>query len=377
MNSEKKHEVTQLDFHFMALAIREAERGLYTAHPNPRVGCILVKDGQIVSRGYHRLTGTGHAEANALSSAQADIRGATAYCTLEPCSFAGRTPSCAEALVSAGVSRVVCGMEDPHPNNRGKGFEILRKAGIEVVNGILETSNRQLNPGHIRKYESAMPYTRLKLAMSLDGKTALANGESKWITGPDARKDVQRLRARSSAIVTGVQTVIDDDPLMSVRASELDFEDAKLASEVERRVVVVDSTLRTPKHSQLLQNTSTVLACCDDISDTKRDEYKQYPLMLLPEDGNGRVNLKSLLAKLAADDCNEVLFECGASLSASLIRAELVDEIIVYIAPKLLGASARSLVDLSIEKMTDSFELEFSDQRQVGADIRMTLTRKV
>ena len=164
--------------------------------------------------------------------------------------------------MAAGVSRVVCGMEDPHPKNRGKGFEILKQAGIEVVNGMLEQSNRKLNPGHIRKFESGMPYTRLKLAMSMDGKTALANGESKWITGPEARKDVQRLRARSSAIVTGVQTVIDDDPQMSVRASELDVDDAKLASEIERRIVIVDSNLRTPKHSQLLANPFTVLACC-------------------------------------------------------------------------------------------------------------------
>ena len=376
MSNHKQSPVTQIDFHFMALAIREAERGLYTAHPNPRVGCILVKDGKIISRGYHRLTGTGHAEANALAAAKTDVKGATAYCTLEPCSYTGRTGSCAEALVAAGVSRVVCGMEDPHPKNRGKGFEILKQAGIEVVNGMLEQSNRKLNPGHIRKFESGMPYTRLKLARSMDGKTALANGESKWITGPEARKDVQRLRARSSAIVTGVQTVIDDDPQMSVRASELDVDDAKLASEIERRIVIVDSNLRTPKHSQLLANPFTVLACCEGVSEKRRAEYNAYNLLSLPEDGKARVNLKSLLTKLAEDDCNEVLFECGASLSASLIEAELVDEVIIYIAPKLLGASGRSLVDLNIESMSQSFDLEFTDQRQVGADVRMTLCRK-
>ena len=376
MSGNQPSTVTQTDLHFMALAIREAERGLYTAHPNPRVGCILVKNGEIISRGYHRLTGTGHAEANALAAAKTDVRGATAYCTLEPCSYKGRTGSCAEALVSAGVTRVVCGMQDPHPKNRGKGFEILKQAGIEVVNGILEQSNRALNPGHIRKFESAMPYTRLKLAMSMDGKTALANGESKWITGPQARKDVQRLRARSSAIVTGVQTVIDDDPQMSVRSSELGVEDAKLASEIERKIVVVDSTLRTPKHAQLLANPATVIACAEGVSDARRAEYNEYALMSLPDDGKGRVNLKSLLAKLAANDCNEVLFECGASLSASLIEAQLVDEIIIYVAPKLLGASARSLVDLNIDSMSQSCDLEFTDQRQVGSDIRLTLSRK-
>ena len=208
--------------YFMARALRCAEQGMFTAHPNPRVGAVVVRDGRIIGEGYHRRTGGPHAEVEALASVNGDVSGTSVYCTMEPCSFEGRTPSCAQMLIDRGVKQVIYGMEDPHPKNRGLGFSMLRAAGVEVVGPVLEASVRQLNPGHIKRYETGMPYVRLKVAASLDGRTALANGESQWITGDAARRDVQRLRARSGAILTGVGTVNADDPSLTVREEQLD-----------------------------------------------------------------------------------------------------------------------------------------------------------
>ena len=229
MNSERKSirwertvvSAKRTDAAYLARALRIAERGIFTTHPNPRVGCVLVKEDRIVGEGYHFKAGDDHAEGSALKVAGHDARGATAYVTLEPCSFTGRTPSCAAALVAAGVSRVVVAMIDPDPRNAGAGLQMLRDAGVEVITPLMEDSARALNPGHVKRHETGVPYIRLKLAMSLDGKTALRNGESHWITGNEARRDVQRLRAASSAIVTGVQTVINDDPMLTVRDDDL------------------------------------------------------------------------------------------------------------------------------------------------------------
>jgi len=358
------------DAKFMSLALREAERGLYTAHPNPRVGCVLVKDNEIIGKGFHLQTGHGHAEANALQEAGGDAAGATAYVTLEPCSFKGRTPSCADALIKAGVVRVVYAMEDPHTENRGLGFTKLRNAGLQVDGPILEQSARALNPGHIRKFETKMPYVRLKMAMSLDGKTALKNGSSQWITGPEARRDVQRLRAKSSAIVTGVQTVIDDNPSLSVRQDEIDVEFPQLASEVDRQIVVLDPEKRIPLTSKLLSNPNLLLVTLNDPKNTAHLSAEQVQLAA---DGNRRIDLSALLRELAKRDCNEVLFECGATLAGSLVSNQLVDEFIIYIAPKLMGHTSLSLLKMGeIVLMDEVPELDITDIRQIGSDIRIS-----
>jgi diaminohydroxyphosphoribosylaminopyrimidine deaminase/5-amino-6-(5-phosphoribosylamino)uracil reductase len=360
---------------FMALALREAERGLYTAQPNPRVGCLLVKDGEIVGRGFHLQTGQGHAEANALRDAGARADGATCYVTLEPCSFVGRTPSCADALISAGVKTVVYAMTDPHTRNQGLGLAKLRDAGIDVVGPVLEVSARALNPGHIRRFETGLPFVRLKLAMSLDGKTALANGDSQWITSAAARQDVQRLRARSSVVVTGVETVISDDPAMTVRADELEVEYADLAATVARSIIVMDTHLRIPRVSRILQNPQTQVACSAAAALTMADadqETRRIRTMATSLGPDGRLDIRELLHHLASQDNNEVLFECGATLAGSLVHSGLVDEIVLYMAPRLMGKDARSLLNIpAIGNMGDLIELDIQDVRQVGPDLRL------
>lgn len=355
------------DARFMAEAFRLAWRGLGSTDPNPRVGCVLVRDGKIVGRGYHIQDGHGHAEANALADAGESARGATAYVTLEPCSFRGRTPSCASALVTAGVTRVVAAATDPHPRNQGAGFEILRQAGITVETGVLESEATGLNPGLALRYVESRPFVRLKLAMSLDGRTALANGESQWITGPEARQDVQRLRARSMAIVTGVQTVIDDDPSLTVRADELSgLAHPDVAVSRRRPVYVLDPNNRAPANLRLRSNPdATWVTLADDL-----------PMAI--NDGHGRIDLRAFLAWLATEgECNEVLFECGATLGGALVAQDLVDELVVYVAPKLMGADARALLQLpEIDTMGAVKTMQISDVRQVGTDVRLTLARR-
>lgn len=360
---------TVTDAAWMAEAIRLAERGSYTTHPNPCVGAVIVNQGNVVGRGFHLRHGEGHAEANALAEAGEAARGACVYCTLEPCSFHGRTPSCAKSLIDAGVSRVVVGMVDPDPRNAGAGLAMLRDSGVDVVCPMMEASVRALNPGHIKRHEKGVPYIRLKLGMSLDGKTALSNGESKWITGKAARRDVQKLRARSSAVITGVQTVIDDDPAMTVRANELEAEFAELAATVPRRIVVLDPRLRINRNAQILKNPNTLLVCLEASS---ADPDIKCEKMRLPSDGHNRIALPALLSRLADLECNEVLFECGATLAASVLDGGLADELVVYIAPAALGADARSLLNLAkIDSMKDRIEFKVADVRHIGEDIRM------
>lgn len=359
--------------HWMAMALREAERGLYTTHPNPRVGCVLVKDNVLIATGFHARAGEGHAEARALAAAGEQARGATCYATLEPCSFFGRTPACSDALINAGVARLVYAMTDPHPGNCGEGLEKLRAAGMEVIGPVLEESARTLNPGHVRRFEAGMPYVRAKLAMSLDGKTALASGASQWITGSAARQDVQRLRARSSAIVTGVDTVIADNPSLTVRAGELGGDDstAALAAAIHRPIIVLDTALRIPSAAGLLANPMTRIACAPEAA--AASSRGDVQTLVVQRGQSGHLDLADLLRQLAAQDCNEVLFECGATLAGSLVAAGLVDELVIYIAPRLMGANARSLLNLpAIDTMGDLVELEISDVRSVGQDLRIT-----
>lgn len=351
----------------MADALRLAEKGRYSVHPNPTVGCVLVRQDEVVGRGYHVRVGTHHAEAAALEMAGESARGATAYVTLEPCSFKGRTPSCADSMIKAGVSRVFVATIDPDPRNAGKGLQMLRDAGIEVIHPVLEASAKQLLKGHILRLTEQRPYVRLKLAMSLDGGTALANGDSKWITSAESRADVQKLRAMSGAIVTGVQTVIDDDPQLTVRSEQLNVLHAGEAISVNRPVYVLDPTLRVPRDAKLLAAANTVL-----VSTGATDNALENEVLPLP-DRDGRVDLKALLNELANREHSNVLFECGRTLAGSVIEQSLADEVIIYVAAKLMGQDARSLLKLhEIARMADLVVLTTSDIRQVGADFRIT-----
>jgi len=354
---------------YLALAIREAERGMYTARPNPRVGCVLVRDDVVIGKGFHLQTGAAHAEVGAIKAAGGDIRGSTAYVTLEPCSFVGRTPSCADTLIEKGVRRVVFAAEDPHPGNRGKGLEKLRAAGIEVVGPLLESSAIALNAGHFKKFQTGLPFVRLKLAQSLDGRTALANGRSQWITGPEARRDVQKLRARSCAVVTGVNTVIADDPALNVRAEELESEFAELAGQIRRPIVVLDSTARMPKKARLNSDPNLILVRTEKHKENISGEE------VISANDKGQIDLRQLLQFLVREeDCSEVLFECGATLAGSLIQSGLVDELVLYIAPKLMGSDAQGLIQMDeILDMNLVPTLSIKDSRRLGEDLRLTL----
>lgn len=360
--------------YFMAKALRLAEKGRYTTHPNPRVGCVLVKDDRVIGEGFHLKAGEAHAEVNALQDAGSNAKGATAYVTLEPCSFEGRTGACTDVLIKAGVKKVVCATLDPHPKNSGKGIQILRESGIEVIVPFLESSAENLNPGASKRHKKGLPYVRCKLAMSLDGKVSLANGKSKWITSSEARQDVQKIRAQSSAIVTGVQTVIEDDPSMTVRENELKIDGstgvtAKLVASIPRLRVVLDSTGRLPPDSVILKGvTETLVATTNE----------NYPLegvktLLLPATKSDKVDLKSLLKELARLESNEVLFECGPGLAGSLLEEGLMDELIIYLSGKILGNQGRSLFEISeIFDIDDAPSLKIVDVHHLGEDIKLT-----
>ncbi len=361
------------DLHYMQLAIELAEGGLYTASPNPRVGCVLVREGEIIGQGFHLRCGEGHAEVNALAAA-GDAKAATAYVTLEPCSHTGKTPPCCEALINAGVSRVVIAMQDPNPQVSGSGIARLQAAGIAVETGLLNAAARALNPGFIKRMETRLPWLRVKLAMSLDGRTAMASGESQWITGPDARSDVQRLRAQSCAIVSGVDTVIVDEASLTVRADEMgiDPEQALLAVEKQPLRVVLDSTLRLPPDAKLLSapGRMLVVATEENPSAQRRLEAAGAEVLLLAAE-DGRVDLPRLLSLLAERQCNEVLLEAGATLAGSFVQAGLVDQMIVYMAPTLLGSDARPLLNLPLDSMAQQQHLKISSIKPVGKDWRI------
>ncbi len=359
--------MNQEDHQFMARAIRLARRGFYTTDPNPRVGCVLVKDGIIVGEGFHMRAGEPHAERNALAMAGAKARGATAYVTLEPCCHHGRTPPCCDALIEAGISRVVAAMQDPNPKVAGEGKRLLELAGINVEIGLMEADARALNPGFIKRQLEGLPFVRCKLAMSLDGRTAMASGESKWITGPEARQDVHRLRARSSAIITGVDTVLADDPSMNVRLDD--------AIEVRQPLrVVLDSSLRMPLKAKMLLPGEIIVVCCPDADMDKQARLEQDGVEVVRmERCAERVDLNAVLQLLAEREVNEVLVESGAVLAGAFMTASLVDELVVYIAPHLMGAGARGLLELpGLERMQDRLDLNIVDVRKIGKDIRIT-----
>jgi diaminohydroxyphosphoribosylaminopyrimidine deaminase/5-amino-6-(5-phosphoribosylamino)uracil reductase len=351
------------DHAFMARALQLARRGLYTTTPNPRVGCVVVKDGSVVGEGWHEKAGEPHAEVHALRAAGARARGATAYVTLEPCSHHGRTPPCAEALLSAGVARVVSAMGDPNPLVAGRGMALLRAAGIETACGLLENEARELNIGFVSRMTRGRPWLRLKAAASLDGKTALNNGVSQWITGPQARRDGHRWRARACAILTGIGTVRDDDPQLNVR--DLDTPRQPLR-------VVVDSRLETPLTARVLQGGPVLIAgAVEDAGKVAALRAAGAEVLILPN-AAGKVELKDLLEALGRRGINEVHAEAGFKLNGSLLREGLVDELLLYLAPCLIGHDASGLFNLpELTSLGGKRLLQIRDLRQIGEDIRL------
>ncbi|BAP15079.1 MAG: riboflavin biosynthesis protein RibD [Alcanivorax borkumensis] len=368
------------DHQYMARALQLARRGLYTTDPNPRVGCVLVRDGAVVGEGFHARAGTPHAERHALAQAGERARGATAYVTLEPCSHTGRTGPCADALIDAGVTRVVAAMEDPNPLVAGQGLQRLADAGIATAVGLLEAEARALNPGFVSRMTRQRPYIRIKIAASVDGRTAMANGESQWITGPAAREDVQRLRARSSAVITGVGTVLADRPSYTVRPRQWRLAEYRQHAADDDWVrqplrVILDRTLRTPPDVPVVSALGHCLLVAGEQHPGRQNalESAGAEVMLLPASGSG-IDLQQLLIELNRRECNEVLVECGATLAGAFVREGLFDEILVYMAPTLLGSSARPLLGLpQLASMSEKVALKWQDVRQVGDDLRLTL----
>ena len=354
------------DYRYMARALMLARRGLYSADPNPRVGCVLVRAGEIVGEGWHERAGEPHAEVNALEMAGDRARGATAYVTLEPCCHHGRTPPCTDALLNAGVTRMVAAMPDPNPQVAGRGLTQLREAGMTVECGLLEAEAQALNLGFVQRMTQGLPFIRVKLAMSLDGRTALASGESQWLTGEAARQDVQRLRARSSAILTGIGTVLADDPSLNVRLPGTSRQPLR---------VILDTELRTPPTARIMRLPGSVL-----IFTGVADPVAQAPLraagaeIVVTPHCEWELDLPAIMAELAGRECNEIHVECGPTLAGALLQADLVDELVVYIAPVLLGNKARGLFQLpELTRMSQRTELEILEMRAIGKDWRITL----
>jgi diaminohydroxyphosphoribosylaminopyrimidine deaminase/5-amino-6-(5-phosphoribosylamino)uracil reductase len=352
------------DHALMAQALALAARGLYTARPNPMVGCVIARDSEVVGEGWHPRTGEPHAEVFALRQAGERARGATAYVTLEPCAHFGRTPPCADALVQAGVTRVVAAMRDPFPRVDGAGFARLQAAGIEVASGLMEAQARELNHGFLSRVQRGRPWLRVKLATSLDGRTAMASGESKWITGESARADVQRWRARSAAILTGADTVLADDPALTVRLEEP-------AEFVPPLRVVIDTRLRSLARGRVRDGSApTLYLHGPDVVPPPRveAEFAAVPLH------DGRPDLAAVLGLLGGRGLNEVQVEAGPALCGALLRAGLVDELLLYQAPLLLGDTARPLFyGLGIEAMAQRLRWTTLDEARFGDDRRLLL----
>jgi diaminohydroxyphosphoribosylaminopyrimidine deaminase/5-amino-6-(5-phosphoribosylamino)uracil reductase len=331
----------------MARAIELAKQGLFTARPNPRVGCVIVNHNKIIAEGFHRKAGEAHAEVDALRQLHNinDANGATVYVTLEPCCHTGKTPPCTGALITANVKRVVYGMQDPNPQVAGQGLQQLRDAGIEFIGPVLENECRALNPGFIKRMQTGLPFVRCKLAMSLDGRTAMANGDSQWITGEAAREDVQHLRAQSCAIITGIGTVLQDDPALTLRSGQLPAS----AKEKQPLRVILDRQRRLPGQAKILKQPGETLVLHDT------------------------TDLRAVLKQLGDRQCNEILIEAGATLAGAFVQQGLVDELIVYMAPILLGCNARPLLQLPFDNMQQRIALNITEMKPIGKDWRITV----
>ncbi|WP_374256481.1 bifunctional diaminohydroxyphosphoribosylaminopyrimidine deaminase/5-amino-6-(5-phosphoribosylamino)uracil reductase RibD [Yokenella regensburgei] len=360
---------------YMARALKLAQRGRFTTHPNPNVGCVIVKDGVVVGEGFHYRAGEPHAEVHALRMAGDKAKGATAYVTLEPCSHHGRTPPCCEALIAAGVSRVVAAMQDPNPQVAGRGLHRLKEEGIDVSHGLMMSEAELLNKGFLKRMRTAFPYIQLKLGASLDGRTAMASGESQWITSPAARRDVQRLRAQSHAILTTAATVLADDPALTVRWDELNPDTQAIypreALRQPLRIVLDRLGQVTPEHRIVQQSGETWIVHSQE---DNREWPENVRALKVPEH-NGHLDLVLLMMQLGKAQINSLWVEAGPTLAGALLQAGLVDELVVYLAPKLLGNDARGLFVLpGLEKLRDAPQLQFSQIRQVGPDLCVHLT---
>ncbi len=347
----------------MARAMRLAQNGLYTTTPNPRVGCVIVRDNVIVGEGWHVRAGEAHAEVHALAAAGDKAKGATAYVTLEPCSHHGKTPPCADALLAAGIVRVVAAMQDPNPQVSGNGLEKLRAAGIETLVGVMESEARELNIGFVSRMTRGRPWVRLKVATSLDGKTALNNGASQWITGPEARRDAHAWRARSCAMLTGIGTVRDDDPRLTVR-------DVVTTRQPLR--VIVDSRLDISPSAKILGGGKVLIAAAqDDAAKIKLLSDLGAEVIVIPN-AHGKVDLAALLLALGKRGINEVMVEAGARLNGSLLREGCVDELLLYQAPVLLGDRARGMADFAeLTELAGKIGMTVIERRMIGHDQRI------
>jgi len=386
---------TALDYEYMQRALSLAKRAHYTTSPNPRVGCVLVKDNVVVGEGYHVKAGQGHAEVNALMQAKQAGKstiGATAYVTLEPCSHYGRTPPCAEGLIKAGVKHVIAAMVDPNPQVSGNGLKMLEAAGITTQYGLLEQEAKNLNVGFIQLMTNKLPYVRCKLASSIDGKTAMASGESKWITGSAARRNVQRLRAQSCAVITGADSVLIDDAKMNVRWSELGELKNSYAQESVRQPirVIIDSQNRLTPDLALFSIESPVIIFTHNIENSHKwphfvehisapfnDELEITQSVINNLETQSTVpkklNLKAVLSTLGKRGLNDVLIESGARLTGAFVEQNLVDEFILFQAPKLMGADGKSLLNMNnLQALSEAKKLTYTDVRMVGKDIRIT-----
>ena len=365
---------TPLDQSFMRRALELAERGMYTTAPNPRVGAVVVKDGKTLGEGSHLVAGEGHAEVNAIRDARTKagtgaLRGATLYVTLEPCNHHGRTPPCVDLLLQEGVVRVMAAMEDPNPRVAGQGFARLRGAGVDVRVGLLAAEARELNIGFVSRMTRALPWVRLKVAASLDGKTALANGASQWITGPEARRDGHAYRARASAILTGIGTVLEDNPQLNVRDVITPRQPLK---------VIVDSGLKTPPDARVLTEGGVLIACAVDdagararLAAAAEAHGSALEVIVLP-DGQGKVDLSALMRELARRELNEIHVESGFKLNGSLLREGCVDELLVYFAASIIGDSGQGMFNLpALEKLDERRMLKIHNVAQLGDDLRL------
>jgi diaminohydroxyphosphoribosylaminopyrimidine deaminase/5-amino-6-(5-phosphoribosylamino)uracil reductase len=351
----------------MARALRLAERGLYTADPNPRVGCVIVRDGSVVGEGWHQVAGGPHAEIAALAAAGSRAAGATAYVNLEPCCHHGRTPPCTDALIAAGIVRVVAALTDPNPHVAGQGLMRLSAVGIATECGLMADAAAALNSGFLQRMRAGRPYVRIKLGMSLDGRIAMASGESQWITSAEARADVQRLRARSSAILTGIGTVLSDDPALTIRLPNLVRTPLR---------VILDSELRTPETARCLSPEGAVMIATGRTADCApwTQDRDNLSIVTVPR-AESSLDLAAVVGALAERAVNEVLVEAGPRLTGAILQAGLCDEVVLYVAPKLLGHAARAAFAMDgLQRLADGLVLQFIDVRRIGPDLKIIAT---
>ncbi|MDD7805599.1 MAG: bifunctional diaminohydroxyphosphoribosylaminopyrimidine deaminase/5-amino-6-(5-phosphoribosylamino)uracil reductase RibD [Endozoicomonas sp. (ex Botrylloides leachii)] len=362
------------DHLYMARAIQLADLGTYTTMPNPRVGCVITNGEQVVGEGWHQWAGEVHAEIQALNQAGLKAKGATAYISLEPCAHWGKTPPCVNALITAGIARVVAATEDPNPLVAGRGLAMLTKAGIDTASGLLASQAQLINSGFIKRMLTGKPMVRAKLAMSVDGRTAMASGESKWITGADARSDVQRLRASSCAIVTGVESIIKDNSSLTLRLEDMKMAGAEQIINRQPLRVVLDSQLRTPPSAKVITGPGQCLIVCTKKADVQRKKALEHAgaEVLVQDTHKEQVCCSLLLDELGNRACNEVLLETGATLAGTMLQEDLIDELIIFMAPVLMGNKARELFQLPFDNMSEKRQLSITDIRAIGNDWRIT-----